>query len=200
MACGNTDTVDTTEPEPVMPSNLFGTQANALQYMTIGENTYILNADMPQKLQSNGFAVGTSNTGTALALGYPKGDAKYLYYQCDNSAANCVYCCVVDDYIKVTISYRVLDPVKLGVESAMYTTANTKTYYADYISSDKSVDDVLKYLGEPTSAETNDSGFITGLTYIHKNENDEIDNKIEIEFVSEKVYKLNVTRKLISFE
>lgn len=185
-----------TEPVVQIPTNVFTNQADDLDYLVMDEKVYRLNASLPAKLRENGYAEGTDDTATALALGYPKGDAKYLFYDCDNNSANCVYVCIVENSFTMTISYRVIDPYKLGVDSAVYTTANHRTMYANYLGPDKTVDEVLSFLGQPSSAESNSSGFISKLIYQHENDEGKVDNKIEIEFVGERVYKITVSKKL----
>ena len=190
------------EPEPTeppvasIPTNTFRTQHSDLNYILIDGQSYRLDADFPNSLVQNGYKHGTDDTATALYLGYPKNDAKYLYYQYDQNSINCVYCCVIGETMTVTVSYRVIEPSQLGIESAYYSTANHLTTYANYIDANKQVDEVLTYLGEPDSAETNSSGFITKLIYKNKNAEGKIDNKLEIEFVAERVYKITIVKNI----
>lgn len=185
-----------TEPVETLPTNVFANQLEDLDYIIMDDQVYRINTTLPDKLRENGFIPGTDDTATSLALGYPKGDAKYLYYQCDADSTNCVYCCVVDNNVTVTISYRVIDPYKLNVENASYTTANHKTYYANYLSPDKTVDDVLTFMGTPDETEMNSSNFISKMVWKHKNAEGKIDNKVEIEFVGERVYKITIEKKM----
>ena len=185
-----------TEPVATLPTNAFVNQLEDLDYIIMDDQVYHIDTSLPDKLTGNGFIAGTDDTATSLALGYPKGDAKYLYYQCDDDSTNCLYCCVVENYVTITISYRVIEPYKLNVQNASYTTANHKTYYANYLSSDKTVDDVLAFMGVPDETEMNDSNFISKMVWKHKNTEGKTDNKIEIEFVGERVYKITIEKRL----
>lgn len=197
VACSTAKEPEVTEPTvAAIPTNVFGTQADCLNYLIVGDQMYRLNAEMPDKFRQNGFRAGTDDTATALSLGYPKGDAQYLFYKCDDTAANCVYCCVVENKMTLTISYRVVDPSKFGVANAAYTTANSQTYYADYLTAGRTVDEVLSFMGTPDKVEKNDSDFVTKLVYSHKDAEDKVDNKVEIEFVGERLYKITIVKKL----
>lgn len=194
VACGKEP--EPTEPVATLPTNVFTNQSDELDWLIVDDVAYRMNSGLPDKLRENGYIAGTNDTATCLYLGYPKSDAKYLYYQVDNESANCVYCCIIDNKMTVTISYRVIEPYRLGANDATYTNTNSKTYYANYLSPDKTVDDVMEYMGTPDSAETNSSGFVTKLIYENKNAEGKVDNKLEVEFVGERVYKVTITKRL----
>lgn len=183
-----------TEPVVQLPTNVFTNYLDDLNYIVMDGQMFRINSVLPDKLKEMGYKAGTDDTATALYLGYPKSDAKYLYYQYDNESINCVYCCTVGETMTTTISYRIIEPAQLGISNASFSQANHKTYFANYLSPDKTVDDVMAFLGQPESAETNSSGFITKLIYKHKNAEGKVDNKLEVEFVGERVYKITDIR------
>jgi hypothetical protein len=185
-----------TEPVETLPTNVFSNQSEELDYLIMDGQAYLLDATLPTALKANSYIEGTDDTALSLALGYPKGDAKYLFYQIDNESTNCVYCCLVENNLTVTISYRVIEPTKLNVDAPLYTTANSKTFYANYLSPDKTVDDVLQFMGVPDDTEMNESNFISKMTYKHKNAEGKINNKVIIEFVGERVYKITIEKRL----
>ena len=199
-ACGKTtnNNIETeTVTEPMTPTNLFINQSPSLNNFSSRGNNFALNANLDQDLLNAGFSKWSGDTGVALTLGYPKGDASYLYYKYDANGIDCIYCCIVDEYCKITVSFRTIMPEKLNIDTPqMEMSANTSFSYADYITINTKVKDALSILGEPTNKKTDDDGVIQGMTYIYKNAEGKTTNKLELEFAAERLYKMTLTKMI----
>lgn len=210
-ACDKTESKETTETTQVTEetkpnyTNLFDTQDYALKTFQVGPFDMVLNDQVDVQLSQAGLKQGVPDMSKILVLGYTKTetqDGKTIFYQGTESFIDCFSYKIISDNLYFVASFKRMDADKLGITTKDNNpiglkASNERFTYAGCITMNTTAEQALSIMGTPTEKKTDEDGAIQHLTYIHKNESGKIDNKIEMEFAAEKLYKISITQKLV---
>lgn len=181
------------EPEPVQLSNVFWEDNSILYTFTLGDASYLMNANLPNDLIYNGYLNNIDDVGMLVKMGYNSSDAPAVYCQISEEKVSAVKSYELNGYLTINIKFKLMDG-RVGEYNFDKLTENSDFQWLGF-PIQTSPEKLKEILGEPTGIEKNDNDTISALIYKDETSGN-VNRMLRIDFLGYNIREIQLIRKV----